>query len=239
MEELLKEATAVRSPVRSRIQIAANAILFDLDGVLVDSTASVSRVWAAWAREHGFEPAEVVRLAHGRPSITTIRELLPGVDHEAKNREVERREIADVDGIVALPGARELLQALPSDRWALVTSCTRRLALARLNAAGLAVPQYFITSSDIVNGKPHPEPYLKAAKLLDVPPADCLIVEDVPAGVQSGYHAGARVIGLRTTCQGADLLRAGAKWIVKDCSAIQVKVQPPPAPLLVWLDVSE
>jgi sugar-phosphatase len=109
--------------------IRCRGVLFDLDRVLVDSTPAVARVWTGWAREHGFDPDEVVKKAHGRPSITTIRELLPHADHAAENREVERREIADVEGVVPLPGAMELLKALPLGRWAVVTSCTRPLAV--------------------------------------------------------------------------------------------------------------
>ncbi len=221
------------------IQVACAALLFDMDGVLVDSTPAVARVWGAWARERGFDPEEVVRRAHGRPSISTIRELLPGADDEAENRKVERRELDDMEGVVVLPGARELLTSLPSERWALVTSCTRPLALARLQTAGLPIPRHFITSTDIVNGKPHPEPYLKAAKMLGVPPADCLVLEDVPAGVKSGYAAGARVVGLRTTSSADELLHAGAQWVVRDCSAIRAQARPGlAAPVLVWLDVS-
>src|SRR5260370_7748217 len=107
--------------------IRCRGFLFDLDGVLVDSTPAVARVWAWWAREHGFDPKEVVKKAHGRPSITTIRELLPDADHAAEDREVERREIADVEGVIPLPGAKELLQALPLERCAIVTSCTPAL----------------------------------------------------------------------------------------------------------------
>src|SRR5215470_16546028 len=107
--------------------IRCRGVLFDLDGVLVDSTPAVARVWAWWAHEHEFNADEVVRQAHGRPSIATIRELLPNGDHEAENREVERREIEDLLGVIPLPGALQLLGALPPDRWAIVTSCTRRL----------------------------------------------------------------------------------------------------------------
>jgi sugar-phosphatase len=232
--------SATETTEQGEIQVACSAILFDLDGVLVDSTPAVARVWGKWAQEHGFNPEEVVRRAHGRPSISTIRELLPGADHEAENREIERCEIEDMDGVVMLPGARELLNSLPPERWALVTSCTLPLALARLRAAGLPVPRHFITSTDIVNGKPHPEPYLKGAKLVGVPSADCLVVEDVPAGVQSGHAAGARVIGLRTTSSADELTRAGAQWVVKDCSALRAQAQPDFAtPVLVWLDVCE
>lgn len=195
-------------------------VLFDLDGVLVDSTPAVARVWAGWAHEHGFDPGEVVKKAHGRPSITTIRELLPNADHPAENREVERREIADIEGVVPLPGAMELLQALPLDRWAIVTSCTRALAAVRIGAAGLPKPKHLVTSTDVQHGKPDPEPYLKGAQILGVPAADCLVVEDAPAGIRAGKAAGARVLALRTTTSDAELQQAGADWIVDDCAEL-------------------
>jgi len=145
--------------------IRCRGVLFDLDGVLVDSTPAVARVWAGWARAHGFDPGEVVKKAHGRPSITTIRELLPQADHAAEDREVERREIADIDGVIPLPGAVELLRALPLERWAIVTSCTRALASVRIGAAGLPKPKHLVTSTDVQHGKPNPEPYSKGAHL--------------------------------------------------------------------------
>jgi len=200
--------------------IRCRGVLFDLDGVLVDSTPAVARVWAGWAHEHGFDPGEVVRKAHGRPSITTIRELLPNADHPAENREVERREIADIEGVVPLPGAMELLQALPLDRWAIVTSCTRALAAVRIGAAGLPKPKHLVTSTDVQHGKPDPEPYLKGAQILGVPAADCLVVEDAPAGIRAGKAAGARVLALRTTASDAELQQAGADWIVDDCAEL-------------------
>jgi len=121
----------------SMASITCSAILFDLDGVLIDSTPAVTRVWSRWAIAHGFDPAHLVRKAHGRPSIETIRDFLPHADHDLENAEVERCEIEDMDGVVTLPGARELLAALSADRWTIVTSCTGALAEARLRAAGL------------------------------------------------------------------------------------------------------
>jgi mannitol-1-/sugar-/sorbitol-6-phosphatase len=200
--------------------IRCRGVLFDLDGVLVDSTPAVARVWAGWAHEHGFDPGEVVMRAHGRPSITTIRELLPKADHAALNREVERREIADIEGVIPLPGSMELLQALPIDRWAIVTSCTRALATVRISAAGLPKPKHLVTSTDMQHGKPDPEPYLKGAQILGVPAADCLVVEDAPAGIRAGKAAGARVLALRTTASDAELQQAGADWIVDDCAEL-------------------
>jgi sugar-phosphatase len=201
-------------------QIACSALLFDLDGVLIDSTPAVTRVWTQWAIAHGFDPDEVVHKAHGRPSIATIRDYLPHGDHEAENREVERREIEDLEGVVTLPGARELLRALPRDRWTVVTSCTRRLAEVRLRAARLPIPGCLVTCDDVQNGKPDPEPYLKGASLLGVSAGDCVVVEDVPAGIRAGKATGARVVACRTTASEPELKDAGADWIVEGCRSI-------------------
>jgi mannitol-1-/sugar-/sorbitol-6-phosphatase len=203
-------------------RVQCSALLFDMDGVLIDSTPAVERVWRRWALEHGFNPDEVVARAHGRPSLTTVREYLPDADHEAENREVERREIEDIEGVVPLPGALELLASLPVDRWTIVTSATLALAEVRLRAARLPPPQRWITSSNVTRGKPHPEPYLRAAELLGFPPAQCVAVEDVPAGVQSGKAAGSRVIALETTVQAATMRQAGADWILRSCADIRV-----------------
>jgi sugar-phosphatase len=201
-------------------KVQREGILFDLDGVLVDSTPAVSRVWTWWAKKHGFDPEQTVRCAHGRPSIATIRELLPNANHAEEDREVERREIEDVQGVVPLPGALELLRSLPLDRWAIVTSCTKALAHVRIRAAGLPEPKFLVTASDIKKGKPDPEPYLKGAQALSLAPERCLVIEDAPAGIRSGKAAGAGVIALQTT-ESDELLRAaGADFIVKDCSAL-------------------
>jgi sugar-phosphatase len=202
------------------IQIHCRAILFDMDGVLINSTPAVARVWRQWAMERGLDPEAVVGRAHGRPSLATVREFLPHADHEDENREVERREIADLEGVVALPGAVELLDWLPDHQWAIVTSCTRRLAEVRLQAAGLPRPYCFVTSNDITNGKPAPDPYRKGAEKLGFAPEDCVVVEDVPAGVQSGRAAGSRVIALSTTVGPLELKKAGADWVLRDCGDI-------------------
>ena len=207
--------------------LSCRALLFDMDGVLVDSTAAVARVWTIWARKHGLDPETVVKIAHGRPSITTIRELLPHGNHEAEDREVERLEIEDVEGIVALPGAAELLRTLPATRYAIVTSATRPLAEVRLRAAGLPIPERLVTARDVQRGKPHPDPYLRGAQLLGVPPAECVVIEDAPSGVRAGKAAGTRVVALRTTASDAELEEAGADWIVKDCSELFVEFPAP------------
>jgi sugar-phosphatase len=192
--------------------IDCKGVLFDLDGVLVDSTPAVARVWTTWALKHGFDPEDTVRRAHGCPSLATIRELLPSGDHDAENREVERGELEDVDGVVPLPGALDLLRALPAERWTIVTSCIR--------AAGLPLPTKLITADDVLHGKPDAEPYRNGAALLAFAPRDCVVIEDAPAGVRAAKAAGTRVIALRTTASDAELLAAGAGWIVADCAAL-------------------
>jgi mannitol-1-/sugar-/sorbitol-6-phosphatase len=203
-------------------KIQCLGVLFDLDGVLVDSTPAVARCWTQWSIKHGFDPETVVRQAHGRPSISTIRELLPHGDIEAENRAMERAEIEDIDGVVPLPGVLSLLTALPRDLWAIVTSCTRPLAEVRIRAAGLSMPTHLVTSADISNPKPHPDPYLKGAASLRLAPSDCLVAEDAPAGIRAGKASGARVLALRTTDVDSELLAAGADWIVNDLSFLRL-----------------
>jgi sugar-phosphatase len=203
-------------------EIVCTGLLFDLDGVLIDSTPAVTRVWTRWAIGHGFDPTEVVRKAHGRTSIATIREYLPHADAEAENKNVERAELEDLDGVQPLPGGSELLAALRAERWTIVTSATRALAEVRLRAAGLLVPAIMVTASDVTRGKPDPEPYLRAAGRLRVPATDCVVVEDVPAGVRAGKAAGAQVIAVTTTFPPEELQQAGANWVVKDCRSISV-----------------
>ncbi|GAC1703016.1 MAG: HAD family hydrolase [Candidatus Acidiferrum sp.] len=214
------------------MQIICGAVLFDMDGVLVDSTPAVARVWRRWSLTRGLEPDDVVQKAQGRPSMSTIRELLPGANHEMENREVERAEIEDVEGVVALPGALKLISALPEWRRAIVTSATRPLAEVRLRAAGLPIPKCFVTANDVLRGKPDPEPYVKGAEWLGMPTSECVVIEDSFAGIRAGKTAGARVIALRTMTRDAgvkgdeELKRAGADWVVDDCGAIAVDGAP-------------
>jgi mannitol-1-/sugar-/sorbitol-6-phosphatase len=204
------------------MNIQALGVLFDLDGVLVDSTPAVSRCWAKWSRIHGFVAEDVIRRAHGRPSLTTLRELLPNADHEAENRQMERWEIEDTEGVVPLPGVLTLLKALPAHRWAIVTSCTRPLAEVRIRVAGLPWPKHLVTSADVQRFKPDPDPYRKGAELLTLAPADCLVVEDAPAGIRSGKASGASVLALRTTEMDPLLTAAGADWIVNDLASVRL-----------------
>jgi sugar-phosphatase len=200
--------------------IRCQAVLFDMDGVLVDSTHAVARVWRKWALDRGFDPVKVVRAAHGRPSIDTVRDFLPNADSNAENLEVERQEVEDLEGVVAMPGARALVTSIPDGRWTVVTSATRPLAEVRLRAAGIPIPKSLITADDIQHGKPHPEPYQKAAARLGYPPSECVVVEDAPAGIQAGKAAGARVIAVPTTSNRRELEKAGADWVVRNCADI-------------------
>jgi len=197
-----------------------------MDGVLVDSTPAVARVWSRWAQDHGLDPVCTTKKAHGRPSMSTIQELLPKASpavHQQENEWMEREEIADVVDVIALPGSLELLSHLPRNRFAVVTSATRALAEVRLGAAGLReFAHNMISSGDIRYGKPDPEPYLKGAALLQFPSRECIVIEDAPTGVRSGKAAGSRVMALRTTTPDDELRAAGADWIVDDCSAIHL-----------------
>ena len=188
----------------------AKAILFDMDGVLIDSAPAVERVWRAWALAHGFDPARVVEQAHGRRSVETIRAVAPHMNAEHENVKVEQMEIEDREGVTALPGAAELLRVLPLDRFAIVTSATRPLAIARLGYAGIHVPAQMVTADDVTQGKPSPEPYLAGAALLGFAARDCLVFEDTAAGVASARAAGMRVIGLHTTYPALALQAADA-----------------------------
>ncbi|HWS18249.1 MAG TPA: HAD family hydrolase [Candidatus Elarobacter sp.] len=202
---------------------SSKAILFDMDGVLMDSTPSVERVWRAWATAHGLDSDSVAGQAHGRRSIETIRAVAPELDAAIENVLVEQMEIDDKEGVTALPGAAELLRHLPLDRFAIVTSATRPLATARLGYACIPVPRHMIAADDVIHGKPSPEPFLKGAALLGFAPADCLVFEDTPAGISSALAAGMQAIALQTTYS-ADQLQA-AKAIIRTLADVRVTVR--------------
>jgi len=206
-------------------RIQCRGLLIDMDGVLVDSTAAIARVWARWAARYNMDPITVTAFAHGRTSRASIQDLLPDESpelHLEEDRWMLRAEIEDVADVVALPGARELLVAVPTSQRVVVTSAARNLAEVRLRAAGVwDLVHHLVTSSDIQNGKPHPEPYLKGAAALQLLPADCVVIEDAASGTRAGKSAGARVLGIRTTSTDAELLAAGADWIVNDCASLR------------------
>ncbi|MBT2367551.1 HAD family hydrolase [Streptomyces sp. ISL-10] len=204
------------------MEIHAEALLFDNDGTLVSSLESVDRCWAKWAREYGITREDFARVElHGRPAAEIAADLLPAdVVPEAVAR-IETLEVEDVAGsVVALPGTQALLAQLPPERWAVVTSATRRLAEARLEEVGIR-PKTTVAADDITRGKPDPEPYLLAARLLGVDPARCVVFEDAPAGLASARAAGMRTVALTTTHRPGEL---DADVVVSDLADVSVQV---------------
>ena len=202
------------------IEFDCAAILFDLDGVLVDSTRSVERQWRAWAREQGISGDQVANVSHGVRAIEVIRAVAPHLDAEAEVRKLESREANDRDGVAVMPGALDLVRSIPDGRWCVVTSGTRHLATARLQLAGIPLPKVLISADDVTHGKPHPEPYLKGAQLLRVNPTECLVIEDAPAGIQSAQAGGMKAIALTSTYSASALTQADL--VVKSLTQIQV-----------------
>ncbi|RDG38521.1 HAD family hydrolase [Streptomyces corynorhini] len=202
--------------------IHAEALLFDNDGTLVSSLASVTRCWTRWAQEYGITAEEFARVGlHGRPAAEIAADLLPADRVDEAVARIEQLEVDDVaGGVVLLPGTAELLAALPAERWAVVTSATRRLAEARLGAVGLR-PKTMVVADDITRGKPDPEPYLLGAARLGVDPARCVVFEDAPAGLESARAAGMRTVALTTTHDRSEL---DADLVVPDLSALSVQV---------------
>jgi sugar-phosphatase len=209
------------------VVVATKALLFDMDGVLISSIASVNRCWKRWAAHYGVPNAEDFVIRHGTRAVEIIQELRPdfGEQEIADGlRLIEDMEIDDVHDLKVLPGVRELLGSLPSNRWTIVTSATRRLVVARLKAAELPMPDEIITGNDVVNGKPHPEPYMTGAKLLGFTPAECVVVEDAPTGVGSGKAAGSRVLGVLGTHEASEIYAAGADWVVAALTGVKAEV---------------
>ncbi|UJR55141.1 sugar phosphatase [Dickeya zeae] len=176
--------------------------LFDLDGTLVDSLPAVERAWSNWAIDHDIAPQTVLDFIHGKQAITSLRHFLAGASEETIQREfvdLEQVEATDTAGIVAMPGAQALLTRLDEldIPWAIVTSGTVPIAHARHREAGLSAPREFITAEQVARGKPNPDAYLLGAERLGLSPAECVVVEDAPAGVLSGLAAGCKVIAVK------------------------------------------
>jgi HAD superfamily hydrolase (TIGR01509 family) len=180
------------------LPIEPRAVLSDLDGVLVDSGAQIEATWRAFSERHGLDAEQVLEESHGRRTVDLIRRVAPQLDADVEAAELEREDAASADDVRALPGARELVESVPSDRFAIVTSGTRAVAVARLRAAGIPIPDVLVTAEQVEDGKPNPAGYLRAAELLGVDPADALVLEDAPAGVEAGLAAGMTVIAVVT-----------------------------------------
>jgi sugar-phosphatase len=180
------------------VELTADALLLDLDGTLIDSTPAIVRSWLTWAGEYGVDP-QLLHSAHGRPTAEIVASLLPAADVPAAVTRLDGMELEDVEGVRALPGTVELLEALPPGRWAVVTSCGAALAAARMGAAGLPHVPVLVTVDDVSRGKPDPEPYLAGAARLGFEPDQCVVLEDAPSGIAAARAAGMRVVAVTTT----------------------------------------
>jgi sugar-phosphatase len=192
--------------------ISASGILFDMDGVLISSTAADERCWLRWARHHGMEGSFSLQSTHGRRAVDTLRALRPDLEAEPELRRLECYDAEDHRGLIILPGVETLLASLPPERWTIVTSATIRLLEGRVRYAGLPMPSLLVPAEAVANGKPHPEPYLAGARLLGFAPQECLVVEDSPAGVASGKAAGCLVLAVLTSHAAEELM--AADWVV-------------------------
>lgn len=192
--------------IASETLITARALLFDMDGTLVDSTAAVERVWVRWARKHGLSFDQFAHRLHGRRAIDTMTEIAPpGIDLQKEVGQLDDEELNETEGIVPVRGASELLASLPRGSWALVTSARPPLARVRMAAAGLPMPEIIVTSTDVDQGKPHPACFELALERLGITARKAVVFEDAPAGLAAGRAAGCRTIALATTTPGEQL----------------------------------
>jgi sugar-phosphatase len=187
--------------------VRGKAVLFDMDGTLVDSTQVVERAWGSWATRHNIPLKDVLSFSHGRPTIATLEHFLPGCNHSEELKELAHFEETQTEGVLAVPGAAELLHSLQAQncRWAVVTSAWRKLAEIRIIAAGLPLPEVIVPIDEISNGKPDPEGFRQAAANLGVAPEECIVFEDTRPGIDAGLTAGMQVVGLLTTCSSEQL----------------------------------
>lgn len=186
--------------------LGTTTILFDLDGVLVDSTECVERSWRTWAARRGLDPERVMQVAHGRRTIETVALVAPHLSVADEVAALEGVEAQTTEGVYQIPGARKLLGRLPSDAWAIVTSGVRAVATLRIRHTGLPLPRVLVCADEINRGKPDPEGYLTAAARLGRAPADCVVIEDTPPGLEAARAAGMRSIGIAGTYPAAALI---------------------------------
>ena len=203
--------------------LKCDAILFDLDGVLIDSTSCIIRHWKNWADQHGIELDKIMEVAHGIRTIETIRQVAPHLDAQKEAQDIEVLEVSDNVGVVSIEGASQLLTGLPANAWTIVTSASLDLATARLKQANLPAPTILVTADDVQQGKPDPEPYLVGAKRLGVPVNRCVVVEDAPAGIIAGKRAGMKVIGITKTYPRELLSENGADFVIDHLTRLQVQ----------------
>ena len=187
-----------------------DAIIFDLDGVLVDSTACIERHWRRWAIKRGIDVDEILRVSHGMRTVDTVRLFAPDIDFVSEAAALEEQESLDTQGVEAIEGAVAMTEALPEGAWAVATSGTRSMAAGRIAHTGLAQPSVLVMADDVSQGKPDPEVFLLAGRRLGVEPQRCIVIEDAPAGVAGAHAAGMRVIAIASTHLPAKLSEAEA-----------------------------
>jgi sugar-phosphatase len=204
-------------------QLTCDAVIFDLDGVLVDSIAVVERTWRRWAKAHSLDFEAIMRVAHGRRAVETIRVVAPHLDAETEAARLTAEEAHETNGLVRIEGAVHLRRALPEGRWAVATSGTREIAATRLAYAGLPVPAVLVTAEEVQRGKPDPEAYVLAAARLGASPERCVVVEDAPAGIEAAQAAGMLVVAVAAThpCEAL----AGADAVAERLSDIQASTE--------------
>jgi mannitol-1-/sugar-/sorbitol-6-phosphatase len=206
--------------VTSARSFRCKAILFDLDGVLVNSAELVERTWRVWAARHQLDADKVIAVAHGRRTIETVRIIAPQLNVDAEVAALESSEMITSEGVYEIPGARELLEMLPSERWAVVTSGIRAVAEFRIRHTGLPMPSVMICAEDLSRGKPDPEGYLTAAMRIGQPPKDCIVIEDAPAGIEAAHNAGMRAVAIAATYPAEQL--AAAELVVERLTDLSV-----------------
>lgn len=204
------------------LNISCDSVLFDFDGVLVDSTGNILRHWKAWADRHSIDMNEINRAVHGMRAVETMRIVAPHLDIEKEARLFMESAMHDFEGIIAYEGASALLSLLPLDAWGVVTSARGQVVKMRMVKTGLPVPEILIAADDVKEGKPSPEPYLTGARMIGVSPERCVVIEDAPAGILAGKRAGMRVVAVSTTHPKEELLASGADFIVKRLADISV-----------------
>jgi len=202
----------------SPVTLSCQGILFDMDGILISSLSSVERSWTRWSEMRGVDPARAISVIHGRRAIESLTALRPDLNGEEELEILEQFEVDDTGDIAVLPGVRELIAALPPERWTVVTSATDRLARIRLTASGLPVPRHFVNGNSVSEGKPHPAPFLAGAALLGQRPEDCVVFEDSGSGVRAGRAAGCTVIATMFAHESQDL--TAADYVVSDLTTV-------------------
>ena len=221
------------------IKFEFSAILFDLDGVLIDSTSCIERHWEEWAKDHNIDIDFVLQNAHGVRTIETMQIVAPHLDLKKEAAAFTHNEVNDTDGVLAIKGAHQILANLPEDKWAIVTSGSYDLVKARLRATNLPIPSHLVTADDVRIGKPSPEPYLIGAKKFGLTSDQCVVVEDSPIGVRAGKAAGMKVIGILSTHTKTTLQEAGADFIINDLQHIQITSNKNNQKLIIELDQTD